>query len=1109
MVCRANGLLRFHLVFAVLVVLGASSAFSASTGQIKGTILDKETGEAVIGASVVVVGTKQGAVTNVDGKYTILRVDPGTYTLKISSLDYNTVEVTKVDVKVDLTTEISEKMTKQVATIDKQITVVGKRDIIDKYETSGSASITQESISKRPVATVDNILKQVAGVQQGRGGEIFIRGGRGGEVGYIVDGVPIGDPLGGSSAGANLSLVAGSIQELQIIKDGFDPEYGNALSGIVNIRSQVGSKDNTNANIYYTTDDLGNGRLNKYSQNEDFLRLTLSGPDPILTHRILPALGINFLREKEFTYFLYGEVEKHDGDFQYQNYDSPATRKNFGNFNLFGLDIPERLYNRYHFQANTRFRPQQNLKFVFSYKLWDTRTTSFDWSYRFSANTAPVNTQKRQSLSLEVAHEIQKNFTYEAIVSYTNLQNTSRPGDPNNPGKGLDPDQMALQSDWETFSDLNRNGVYDVPEPIINLFPDSAIYGSDFTGPAYTIGEYLSLQNLQGGGSSFANFRFNNNGISDSLEGEPYIDVNGNGVWDRGDDLQDRNGNGIFDRDRRALVGTPLQEPYIDGDSVLGEPFIDLDGNGVYNAGTDNFVRSNDPTINHDLNHDGRYNGPTSIWSPNIPYYDRNGNGLYDAPNFQYNVGEPFTDDNGNGRFDLGGSSTFLDPLTYRPEVIWSRNRTQTYRGEVKIFRQLGAHELKGGFSLQRDVFSYERIDRPYQPYSGRLDGGAYGERGAFRDFFGYDPLQGTFYFRDKIEYGSMIANLGLRLDYFLQDTRDLAVTLRRDDRGGLILGDRQKISPRIGFSYPISDKAKVYFNYGHFFQLATFDRFFARNTSSVDQNAVLGNPNLDYQKTIQYSFGVKYAVNESYSLDVQGYFKDEFDKINQFTDESGPVKRQIYANSDYGRSRGLELTLEKRSGGYVTGQVSYTYAFAFGKASQTNPNYQANYLLTAPLDENPLDNDIRHSLKSIVQVFIPNTVKPRLFGLPIPSGWSLALESIVESGAPFTPTVDYPNLEPLGLESPPINSLRIPTTVNFDMRFSKDFKLAGIDYSFILEMANILNSRNIVDIYEKTGRADTDQNIGGLVLGGTDFNNDPARYERPRQVQVGLQISL
>ena len=84
------------------------------------------------------------------------------------------------------------------------------------------------------------------------------------------------------SAGANLSLVSGSIQEFTVIKDGFDPEYGDALSGIVKITTQTGSKDNTNISMRYMTDDMGNSTLNEYSRNYDYLRFKLSGPDPVL-----------------------------------------------------------------------------------------------------------------------------------------------------------------------------------------------------------------------------------------------------------------------------------------------------------------------------------------------------------------------------------------------------------------------------------------------------------------------------------------------------------------------------------------------------------------------------------------------------------------------------------------------------------------------------------------------------------------------------------------------------------------------------------------------------------------------------------------------------------
>lgn len=1116
MVGRANAFPSKLLIVFSLVLVATWSVFAGSTGQIKGRLTDKETKEPIVGATVQVVGTKMGGYTDADGNFLIRNVEPGIYVVKISSLEYNTLEVQKVEVKADLSAEISEKLTKKITELDKVITIEGTRDVIDKFEVSGTTSINKEQIASRPVTSVDDLLTTVAGVKTNAAGDVFIRGGRAGEVSYIVDGVPIGDKVGGSSLGTNLSLTSGSIQEIQIIKDGFDAEYGNALSGIVNIRSQTGNKDNTSLNVQYITDDFGNADLNKYSRNQDFLRVTLSGPDPILTTKILPALGINFLQDKEFTYYLYGEADKSDGIFQYEDYDTPFTRRQYSSFSLFGLDIPERLRNYYNVQFNVRFRPRQNLKFISSYKLWDARITRFSWDYRFSPNTANVASEKRKSLSFEVTHELARNFNYEGIISYLETDFREGPGDPNHPGEILNPDQMFDQDSWEVYNDVNRNGFYDPPEPIINIFPDTSVHGN-VTVPGYTIGENPPLTNVQaGGGQTFANFRFNNNGRIDSIQSELFVDINGNGVWDAGDDFIDKNGNGILDQNRRALAYNPVAEPFIDGDSVIGEPFFDLNANGRYEPGIDVFVKApkGDPE-NQDLNKDGLYNGPESPWSPGIPYYDRNGNGVYDLGNNQYDFGEPFTDKNGNGIHDQGGSAYFRDPNTYSSATQWKHTVTQTYRGELKVFKVIGQHELKGGFSLERTKFNYGAIDDPYTVFIGAPDsvGGQptpYQGRGTFRDFFAYDPWAGAVYFRDKLEYGSMIASLGLRLDFFLQDTRDLSDALRQDDRGGLIRGDRHEISPRIGFAYPISDKAKVYFNYGHFFQLPTYDRFYARNSASVDQDAVLGNPDLDYQKTIQYSFGVKYAMSDNYSIDFQGYFKDEFDKINQFKDNSVIPSRNIYENSDYGRSRGVEVTIDKIGGGNVSGQLSYTYAFAYGKASQTNSSYLEDFELSrTPLDEAPLDNDIRHSLKSIVTVYVSNTEKPRLFGIPIFNGWTLTLQSIIETGKPFTPDGVYPGLDQSGLTSVARNSLRYPTIVDFEFRFAKEFRIGGIDFEGIFEMKNVFNNRNVNSIYSKTGRADTDQNIGGVVFGGTEYDNNPANYQAGRQVQLGLEMTL
>jgi len=1104
-------LLMIGLLGVFLAVGTGGNIFAAATGKITGTITDKETGEPVVQASILIVGTQRGTMSDFDGKYTITQIEPGEYTLRVSHLEYNSVDVTEVAVKADITSSQSLKMDKKTTDLGIVVMVVGSQDQLKIHETSTQTTITKEQIERQPVTTVDELLTQVAGVVTNSSGEVFIRGGRANEVSYIIDGVPMDDPMGGlGQSGAQMSLVSGSIQEFTVIKDGFDPEYGDALSGIVKITTQTGSRDNTRLDFQYITDDFGNSDLNEYSRNNDYMRFSLSGPDPIFKNKILPALGLHFLEDKEFTYYFYAEFDKNDGIYQYESYDTPSTRRNSGLFDFFGIDIPERLRNRYYWMGNLKFRPRQNLRFILSYKESQVRNTVFSWAYRYTPDTAPIFEDKWKSLSLEVSQSIGKNTSYEAIVSYLDKGISQKPGDPNNPGKGLNPDQFPLDYEWETYDDRNDNGVYDAPEPILNLYPDTTSYGTDFTGPAYTFGEFNIEQNNQGGVNTFSDFRFNNNNAIDFLEGEPFVDLNGNGVWDQGDFLQDKNGNGILDDGRISNVNQRNLEPYTDGDSIIGEPFTDFNGNGYYDFGIDGFVMSVGAD-NQDYNHNGRHDGPQDRFTDGTPYIDWNGNGIYDAPDQRYNPGEPFKDINGNGKWDAGGTSNFLDPLAYDATSLWHYHNTKTLRGEAKIFRQVGNHELKGGIAVRQMDFIFQEVLQPYVEYTGRSDGGPYADRGAFRDMFEYQPWAGTVYMRDKLEYGSMIASLGMRWDFFLQDTDDLVEIAKNDDLGsGVILGDRQKFSPRIGFSYPISDKAKVHFNYGHFYQLPELDQMYARNTTAVEQNTVIGNYNLDYKKTVQYSFGVKYAMSEYYSLDVSGYFKDEFDKINRAVVRVSGLNRQQYRNSDYGRSRGFEIELDKRGGGYVNGMVSYSYGFAFGKASEASREYgDAFELSREPLSENALDNDVRHSLKSNVQVFIPNTVKPRLFGVPIPNGWSISIETLIESGRPFTPDRSYPNIDAVAGEDIETNSLRKPSMVVFDVRFTKDFQMVGLDLSYILWVENVFDTRNIADVYSTTGRPDTRQNQSGIVKGGTEYDQDPYNWDYGRQIRMGIQVDL
>lgn len=170
----------------------ASTTPSPLKGGISGHIVDHKTGDAIVGASVLVIGTHQGALTNFDGSFVITRVPEGTYTLKISAVGYNTVEITELKVKHDQQLYVSQDLQQRATELDRTITVTGRKDILDITAASGEAYITQEAIEHKPVTDVGALLEQVTGVQSTSEGEVFVRGGRAGEVSYKVDGIPYG-----------------------------------------------------------------------------------------------------------------------------------------------------------------------------------------------------------------------------------------------------------------------------------------------------------------------------------------------------------------------------------------------------------------------------------------------------------------------------------------------------------------------------------------------------------------------------------------------------------------------------------------------------------------------------------------------------------------------------------------------------------------------------------------------------------------------------------------------------------------------------------------------------------------------------------------------------
>lgn len=286
----------------MMVLIVAASTFAGTTGKIAGLVKDKKTGEALIGVNIVLQGTTMGASTDREGRYAVLNVPPGKYTVVISMIGYTTMRITDVAVNIDLTTKIDVELFETAVELGQEVIVVAERPIIRKDMTSVEARVNAEAIGSMPVQEVGEILSLQAGITVGRGGTLHIRGGRSSEIAYWVDGKSVTDAYDG-----NLSIPVenNAIQELQVVSGTFNAEYGNAMSGIVNIVTKDGGEHFAgNVRIYSGDYVSGDSRIftgldNVSPLGNHNVEGSLSGP--------LPLVG------NPFKFYLFGRYVKNDG----------------------------------------------------------------------------------------------------------------------------------------------------------------------------------------------------------------------------------------------------------------------------------------------------------------------------------------------------------------------------------------------------------------------------------------------------------------------------------------------------------------------------------------------------------------------------------------------------------------------------------------------------------------------------------------------------------------------------------------------------------------------------------------------------------------------------
>jgi len=375
--------------FLTVIVLALSNVpgFSGTTGKIMGVIQDHTSKNPLVGANIMAAGTNLGAVSDLNGNYAILNLPPGVYGLKITMMGYKAVFVTQVRISVDLTTQVNAAMETTVLETGESVTVVAERPLIRADMTSSLATVGSDEIDALPVTDMNDVLELQAGVVRS-GGDLHIRGGRAGEVAYWVDGVAATDVFNGRM-GLTVENVA--IQELQVISGTFNAEYGQAMSGIVNIVTKDGG-DRLSGHVRAYAGDYVSG-----DDHFSLLKRVTLTTDP--STKALSAVGVrenplsrfNPVYNGEFslsgpvpgsgkrlTFFTSGRTVSETGFLYGRRWFTPQG--NPGDSSLIPMDP----YRRLSGQAKLTWQARSNIRISYSLFAsgWDKdRSFSKDWKY--------------------------------------------------------------------------------------------------------------------------------------------------------------------------------------------------------------------------------------------------------------------------------------------------------------------------------------------------------------------------------------------------------------------------------------------------------------------------------------------------------------------------------------------------------------------------------------------------------------------------------------------------------------------------------------------------------------------------------------------------------
>ena len=294
---------------------------------------------------------------------------------------------------------------------------------------------------------------------------------------------------------------------------------------------------------------------------------------------------------------------------------------------------------------------------------------------------------------------------------------------------------------------------------------------------------------------------------------------------------------------------------------------------------------------------------------------------------------------------------------------------------------------------------------------------------------------------------------------------------------------------PRLAFSFPISGEANFFANYDILVQrpssntIATAADYFYFTDNPF---AIKNNPDLRPERTINYEVGFQQKLSMASKLKLSAYYREMRDMIQVRTFFPVPVISQYttYGNLDFGTVKGFSFEYELRRTGNISLLANYTLQFADGTGSDANS--QRGLTSRGNLRTLfPLNFDERHRINLNLDYRFESGksyLGPEVLGAQILANTGFNLQMVAVSGRPYTAQqtpLELGGAQVLGS----LNGARKPWTFTLNLRVDRTVNIAkGLPVNFYCRVSNLLDRRNVLNVYPVTGSANDDGFLASTV---------------------------